>query len=56
MNDIEKGKNTAIVSYLTIIGSIIAIFMNQYENRSEFGRFHIRQSLGIFLTFFLFIK
>ena len=53
MNDIEKGKNTAIVSYLTIIGSIIAIFMNQDENRSEFGSFHIRQALGIFLTFFL---
>ena len=53
MNDIEKGKNTAIVSYLTIIGSIIAIFMNQDENRSEFGSFHIRQALGMFLTFFL---
>jgi len=53
MNNIEKGKNTAIVSYLTIIGSIIAIFMNQDENRSEFGSFHIRQALGIFLTFFL---
>ena len=53
MNDIEKGKNTAIVSYLTIVGSIIAIFMNQDENRSEFGSFHIRQALGIFLTFFL---
>ena len=53
MNDIEKGKNTAIVSYLTIIGSIIAIFVNQDENRSEFGSFHIRQALGIFLTFFL---
>ena len=53
MNNIEKGKNTAIVSYLTIIGSIIAIFMNQDENRSDFGSFHIRQALGIFLTFFL---
>ena len=53
MNDIEKGKNTAIVSYLTIIGSIIAIFMNQEENRSEFASFHIRQALGIFITFFL---
>ena len=53
MNDIEKGKNTAIVSYLTIIGSIIAIFMHQDENRSDLGSFHIRQALGIFLTFFL---
>ncbi len=53
MNDIEKGKNAAIVSYITIIGSIIAIFMNQDENRSNFASFHIRQALGIFLTFFL---
>jgi len=53
MNEIEKGKQTAIVSYLTIIGSVIAIFMNQEENRSEFASFHIRQALGIFLTFFL---
>lgn len=53
MNEIEKEKQTAIVSYLTIIGSVIAIFMNQEENRSEFASFHIRQALGIFLTFFL---
>lgn len=53
MNDLEKGKTTAIVSYITIIGSIIAIFMNQDENKSEFASFHIRQALGIFLTFFL---
>lgn len=49
-NDIERGKNAAIVSYLTIIGSIIAIFMNQEENKSDFASFHIRQALGIFLT------
>ncbi|AWM14695.1 hypothetical protein NHF50_12885 [Flavobacterium sp. NRK F10] len=53
MNDIEKGKNTAIISYITIIGSVIAIFMNQDENKSNFASFHIRQALGIFLTFFL---
>lgn len=52
-NDIEKGKTTAIVSYFTIIGSIIAIFMNQDDSKSEFASFHIRQALGIFLTFFL---
>ena len=52
-NDIEKGKNIALISYITIIGSIVAIFMNQEENRSEFASFHIRQALGIFLTFFL---
>ncbi len=49
-NDVARGKNAAIVSYLTIIGSVIAIFMNQEESKSEYGSFHIRQGLGIFLT------
>ena len=53
MNDIENGKNVAIISYITIIGSVIAIFMNQEENRTNFASFHIRQALGIFLTFFI---
>lgn len=52
MNEIEQGKQTAIVSYLTIIGTIIAIFMNN-ETKNPFASFHIRQALGIFLTFFL---
>jgi len=29
----ESGKNTAIIAYLTIIGSIIAVFMNQEEKK-----------------------
>ena len=49
----DKGKNTAIVAYMTIIGSVVAIFMNQEENKTDFGSFHIRQGLGIFLSFFL---
>ncbi len=53
MENIDKSKNTAIVAYLTIIGSIIAIFMNQEENKSEFSSFHIRQALGLFLSFFM---
>ncbi len=53
-NNIIKGKNTAIIAYVTIIGSVIAIFMNQDENKSEFASFHIRQALGIFLTWGLF--
>jgi uncharacterized membrane protein len=45
------GKNTAIVSYLTLIGAVVAIFMNQ-ERKSGFASFHIRQALGIFISFF----
>ncbi|HBK83042.1 MAG TPA: hypothetical protein DDZ41_05510 [Flavobacterium sp.] len=50
--DINKGKTTAIVSYLTLIGTVIAILMNN-DTKSNFASFHIRQALGIFLTFFL---
>lgn len=53
MENLDKVKNTAIIAYLTIIGSVIAIFMNQDENKSEFASFHIRQALGLFLSFFL---
>jgi uncharacterized membrane protein len=45
-----KGKTAAIVAYFTLIGSIIAIFMNS-ENRHEFARFHIRQAFGIHFIF-----
>lgn len=51
-NEIEQGKQTAIISYLTIIGTIIAIFMNN-ETKNNFASFHIRQALGIFIMFFL---
>jgi uncharacterized membrane protein len=52
LDDINKGKNIATISYLTIIGTVIAILMNN-DTKSEFASFHIRQALGIFLTFFL---
>ena len=48
----EQNKNAAIVAYLTIIGAVIAIFMNS-ENKSAFASFHIRQAMGIFLIFFV---
>lgn len=50
--DIESGKTVAIVSYLTIFGLIIAYFMND-KPKSSYGYFHIRQSLGLWATFFV---
>lgn len=41
-------KTTGIVSYIGPIGLIIAILMD--KEKSPFTRFHIRQSLGICLT------
>ncbi|WP_372752655.1 hypothetical protein [Mariniflexile sp.] len=51
--DIEKGRKNAIISYITLFGVIIAYYLNnEVENKSEFASFHIRQSLGLWLTFF----
>ncbi|WP_194768369.1 hypothetical protein [Tamlana sp. I1] len=49
--DIEIGRKNAIISYITIFGVIIAYYLNN-ENKSDFASFHIRQSLGLWLTFF----
>ncbi len=48
----ETGKTAAIVAYLTIIGTIIAYFMNN-DTRNPFASFHIRQALGIHITFYV---
>ena len=50
-NSVNDGKTTAVISYLTIVGVIIAFYMNS-EHKNEFAGFHIRQSLGLWLTFF----
>ena len=52
MNSItEEGKKIAIISYITIFGAVIAMVMNN-EKKHHFASFHIRQSLGVILTFF----
>lgn len=49
----DPGKTVGIIAYCTLIGFIIALVMNgDQKNKSELGLFHIRQALGIFLTFF----
>lgn len=49
--DIERGRKNAIISYLTIFGVIIAYYLNNEEDKkSSFTSFHIRQSLGLWLT------
>ena len=47
---IEEGKTTAITSYILIIGFLIALSMNS-ETKNEYATFHIRQGLGLSLTF-----
>ena len=51
--DINKGRQNAIISYITIFGVIIAYYLNNEDNKkSVFASFHIRQSLGLWVTFF----
>lgn len=49
-NNIEAGKTAAITSYILGIGVLIAMSMNA-EDKNEFASFHIRQGLGLTLTF-----
>ncbi|WP_149275604.1 hypothetical protein [Pareuzebyella sediminis] len=49
----KNGKTTAIIAYITIIGSFIAMSMNM-EPKNDFARFHIRQAFGIHLLFHAF--
>ena len=46
--DAEKGKTVAILSYITIIGWIIAIILHN-SDKTKFGAYHLRQGLGLFL-------
>ena len=43
------GKTKAIVAHLWWIGWIIALVLNQSENKDELASFYIRQLLGLFL-------
>lgn len=48
-----EGKNTAIIAYLTMLGALIALSMNN-EPKHDFARFHTRQAFGLHLVFIAF--
>lgn len=52
-NEIEAGKKIAIAAHLTIVGCIIAIFMNM-DLKNKYAGFYIKQAFGIHLVFFMF--
>lgn len=43
---VNEGKTTAIISYITFIGTIIAFIMNN-STKNTFASFHIRQMIGL---------
>ncbi|HEX4265375.1 MAG TPA: hypothetical protein VH597_13640 [Verrucomicrobiae bacterium] len=50
----SEDKTVAILSYLTLLGFIVAIVMNS-SKKTQLGAFHLRQMLGLFLTGILMI-
>lgn len=48
-------KTKAIVAHITLIGWIVALVMNQNENKDEFVSFYIRQMLGLLIIWFITI-
>lgn len=48
----DSGKTVAILAHITFIGWIVAIIMNS-SNKTELGSYYIRQTLGIYLIFFV---
>ena len=50
-NTIAEGKTTAIISYITFIGLIVAYIMNSGKNNA-YARFHIGQSFRIVVLAF----
>jgi len=45
----EEAKRIAVISYITIVGMVIAFLMNN-EKKLGFASYHIRQSLGLCAT------
>ncbi|MBL7701479.1 MAG: hypothetical protein JNM14_04475 [Ferruginibacter sp.] len=48
-NNVDNGKTTAIVSYITIIGWLIAYFAMHQNNKTSLGSYHLRQTLLLFI-------
>ena len=48
----KSEKSTAFISYLGVLGLLIA-YLNNKQLKSDFVSFHIRQSLGLCIGFFM---
>ncbi len=48
--EINSGKTAAIISYIVFVGPLIAMSMNA-EAKNPYASFHIRQGLGLTITF-----
>jgi len=48
----DNGKNAGIVSYITIIGWLIAYFAMHNEKKTELGSYQLRQTLLLYIVGF----
>ena len=48
---VNEGKTMALISYITIVGTLIA-FISNYNTKNSFTSFHIRQMVGLNLLYF----
>ncbi|MEH6406042.1 MAG: hypothetical protein V7767_02085 [Leeuwenhoekiella sp.] len=46
--EIEEGKTTAVIAYMTFVGALIAFSINA-DSKNEYAKFHLRQAIGIHL-------
>lgn len=49
---IKEGKNIAIISYIPFLGLLISFFLNK-DKQNYFASFHIRQSIGLNILYFI---
>lgn len=52
MNNLNEDKTVAILSYITLIGWVVA-FVIYPKNKTGLGAYHLRQSLGLHITYHL---
>jgi len=54
-----EDKTVAIIAYLTFVGFIVALVLNNGPKKNALGQFHLRQALGLWICgiagFFLFV-
>ena len=49
---VNEGKTMAIISYITIVGTLIA-FISNNNKKNSFTSFHIRQMIGLNVLYFV---
>ncbi|WP_378188234.1 hypothetical protein ACE939_07210 [Aquimarina sp. W85] len=52
-NTTNNGRTPAMIAYFTLIGTIVAFYMNQDEKKTSLASFHIRQALGVHISFYI---